>query len=833
MNSAGNVGCRIRLQTKETGCFRYDGADPGVFVPEENMLKNFLKIAFRNLLKNRRYALINILGLAIGLACVVLIMLWVQDELSFDRFHENSGRIYMAVRSELGGISAATSMQLGPALVSEVPEVINATAYVSLPETYSCFLQVEDRGFSENLGLIDPQFFEVFSFKLAAGDPQSLLQDPHSILLTERMARKYFGETDALGQSLRFTVLGRNGTLKVTGILEDIPRNSHIQREIFISRAYVVELLKHFGISNWDHWVNRSARTYILTQGGVKPSELASKLAECERNHLPKQHLETLGYSLIPLEKIHLHASRIEDVAAQGDIKYVYIFSAIATVILLIASMNYMNLSNALSLRRTREIGIQKVAGARRNSLIMQYMCETAVLTTLAMGVALVLVELALPFMNQLSRKALAVDYQDPAFLLMIISVTVFTSLVSGIYPAFFISAFQPVQVLKGKFQADIKSAGLRKGLIIFQFSLSITIITCTVVVLRQLDFMTNSRLGFDKENIVCLKIKGDISSRYDGFKQQLLNNPDILSLCRSEPMDRRSIGSTEGIDWPGHVGKFSIKMLHTDCDFAATYKIGMHAGRFFSEAFPSDKTTAYVLNQAAVAAMGIDSPIGHELTVWYRKGRIIGVARDFHYDSFHHRIEPLIFRIPDPEEQNALFREISVRIRPYSMNESLVFLKSQWESFFPDQPFDFTFFDESLNTIYQSEQQMGTIFRYFSFLAIFIACLGLYGLTALTIEQKVKDIGIHKVLGAGVSHIVRLLSMRYMWWIVFSNCIAWPVTWLAMSRWLQNFAYRVDITIWPFLLAGFSTLAVALMTVSWQTIRAATANPVKSLRYE
>ncbi len=796
------------------------------------MLKNYFKIAFRNLIKHKKFSIINILGLAIGLACFILIMLWVQDELSYDRFHKNADHIYLVLRSDIGITSGVTCKMLAPALKDELPEVIDATSFVQLPASIKSYLKYKDKGFEENFSLIDPQFFDIFSFGFKDGNPQSAFLNPNSIVLTESMAQKYFGDKNALGKSLNLTLLGQKRTLKVTGILENIPHNSHFQREIFIPISYVKNT---YGIEDWDRWYNYQSQTYILTQGEVDISAMGQKIADLERKNLPNQNLENLSYSLLPLKKIHLYANNIEFFASTGDIKYVYIFTIIAGIILLIASMNYMNLSNALSLKRTKEIGIQKVVGAHRSNLVRQYFGETLIITFIALGCALLIVELFLPVLNRLAEKSLSVAYLSPNFLFMILLITLLTSIISGLYPAIFISRFQPVRILKGKFQAGTGGLNLRKGLIIFQFTLSIIMIICTIIVFTQLDFIQNSKLGYDKENIVCVRIKGDIHGQYNAFKNEILENTDILSISRTEHMDISSLSSTEGINWPGKNENqgFSIWLLHSDCDFASTYKIKMHEGRFYSDHFPTDKTSAFVLNQAAVEAMGLQSPIGQEITLWGRKGKIIGITKNFHFGSFHHRIEPLIFRIPDTDQQHLYYRELSIRLKPNSIHQSMAFLKNKWKSFFPSEPFDYYFVDENLNASYRAEQRMGELFKYFSLLAILIACLGLYGLTAFTIEQKTKDISVHKVLGATITHITFLLSKNYMRWILFANLFAWPIAYYAMNKWLQNFAYRISIEWWIFILAGGVALAIALLTVSWQAIRAARANPIESLRYE
>ena len=789
------------------------------------MFKSYFKIAVRNLIKHKRYSLINILGLAIGLACSILIMLWVQDELSYDRFHKNADDIFLVLRNDYNKFSAVTCKLLAPALKSELPEVIEATSFAPLPESFKAYIEYQNKGFEEHITLVEPQFFDIFSFDFKEGNLQSAFKDPNSLIMTERMCEKYFGDKNALGESVTVTLMGQKRTLKVTGILKNIPRNSHIQREFFTPIDYV----KTYGI-NWDTWYSQTIHTYIQTQGKINIQELGKKILSCKLRHYNE---ENVSYTLLPLTRIHLYSNNIEFFASTGDIKYVYIFSVIAGIILLIACMNYINLSNARSLKRTREIGIQKVVGAQRIQLMCQYFSETFILTIIALGCALLIVELLLPMLNQISGKSLSVNYLNPQFGLTILLTTLVTSVISGLYPAVFISGFQPIQVLKGRFHISENGINLKKGLIVFQFSLSIVIIICTIIVLNQLNFIQNSNLGYDKENVVCLKVKGDVSNQYDIFTNKLYKNTNILSICRSEPLVANALGKTEDVRWTGKEGKFKTWVMHVDFDFARTYKIEMESGRFYSIQFATDQTNAYVLNEAAIKEMKLESPIGKDLTVWRRQGKIIGIVRDFHFNSLHHAIEPMILRIPNPEEKNNYYRIISVRLNANSLSQSLTFLEDTWRSFFPSEPFDYYFVDEKLNVSYQAEQRMVKIFETFSFLAIFIACLGLYGLTAFTVEQKCKDIGIHKVLGASISNIVLLISKNYLWWIIFSNAIAWPITYYAMNKWLQNFAYRIDLTIWPFLSAGFAALAIALLTVSWQAIRAAMANPVEALRYE
>ena len=792
------------------------------------MLKNYLKIGIRNLLIHKKYSLINILGLAIGFTGFILIMLWVQDELSYDKFHKNADNTCLVLRKSNGKVAAITSKLLGPAINSEIPEILNQTDYAPLPEAFKPFLQYENKGFEELIALTDPHFFEVFNFKFIEGNPHTAFDDPNSIIMTERMAEKYFGNSDAIGKSLVLNFVGIKKTVKVAGVLENTPHNTEFQRDFILP----LDFIKQFG-ANWDAWYNYNVQTFILTNGKIDNQELEKKILECENRHAANLNLGTTGYSLLPLSKLHLYSNNLEFFVSTGDIKYVYIFSVVACIILLIACMNYINLTNAFSLKRTKEIGIKKVIGANRRDLILQYYGETFVITMVALGLSFFLVEMLLPLMNKLSGKQLFINFASPEFLSSVILITSFTIIVSGIYPAIFATRFRPVQILKGKFQNKFDGLNLQKGLVILQFALSIAILTCTFIVMQQLNFIRNADLGFDKENIIDIKVNGNIYDKYDAFKNKLLSNPSILCVSRSEPMDEKSISSTEGINWEGKQKRFDSWLLHVDADFAKVYKIKMKEGRFYSDEYPSDETSAYVINETAEKEMGLRPAIGKEITVWGRKGKIIGVTKDFNFSSLRDVIEPVILRIPDPNQRNIFYREISVRISLHSVHESLDYIENTWKSFFADQPFRFNFVDESLNANYFAEQRMGDIFKYFSILAIFIACIGLYGLTAFMIERKVKDIGIHKVLGANIAKIVFMLSKKYLLWIIISYLIAFPVAYYSMNKWLQGFAYRINISWWIFAFAGSIALVIALVTISFQAIKAATADPVESLRYE
>lgn len=786
--------------------------------------KNFI-ISIRSLIKNRKYALINIFGLAVGLTCFVLITIWVQDELLFDKFHEDADNVHIVFRKQNKKLGAVTSKLLAPAIKNEIPEVLEATCFLPLPESFSSLFQYEEKSFVEPIALADKEFFKVFTFPLLKGDPSSVFTEPNSVLITERISQKYFGNGEAMGESLSITILGQKKLLKVSGVMENIPHNSHIQSELILP----IEFMNDFGIE-WDVWNNYSVHTYIRTQNNVSAAQLEEKILACKQGHFPEKNV---SYSILPITKIHLNTSNVEYFTSTGDIKYVYIFSAIAVIILLIACMNYINLSNALSLKRSKEIGIKKTLGSKRGQVIQQYFGETFILVFIAMIFSILLVQICLPILNHLSAKSLTVAYTSPQFIFTLLGVILATSLISGIYPAIFVSGFQPIEVLKGKFISSPRSTNIRKGLVVFQFVLSILIIIGAITISNQLKFIQSTNLGYDKEHVICAQIKGDISNKYEAFKNEILLSGNVLNVSRSGNMEVNSMGKTEGINWPGKQEKFSSWVLNVDDEFAKTYGIQMKEGRFYSRDFATDLTNGFVINQTAANEMGFENPIGQELNMWGRKGTIIGVTNDFHFNSLHNKIEPLIFFIPEPENVNSRCTSLSMRIKPNSIPQSIDYIEKTWKSFFPNENFDYYFIDDKLKANYLSETRMGTLFKYFSLLVIFIACLGLYGLTAFTIEQKIKEIGIYKVMGATIPDVMMIFSKGYIFWIVTANIIAAPIAYYAMSKWLENFAYKTSLSWWIFALAGVLALGIALLTVSWQSWRAATRNPVEALRYE
>ena len=794
------------------------------------MFKNHIKFAFRNLTKHKVYSAINIFGLAIALACVILILLWVDHELGYDSFHERADQIFLVLRGEEDNIMAPTSGLLAPTLVEEHPEVLNATRYAQLPETEKVLMRKKDKHFEETVSFTDSHFFEIFSFPFLRGSASSALEDPNSVVMTDKAARKYFGSQEAFRESVQMFFFGQKMAMNITGIIENIPSNSHIACEIFVS----LHVMRALGI-NLDDWDNQIPRTYILTRENPDIHDLTNKIILCETRNRPDSNLEKLSYALLPLKNIHLRAKNIKFLITTGDIKYVYIFGAIAFIIILIACINTMNLFTALSLKRTKEIGVRKVVGGSRKSLICQFLCETMVLSFLALVLAIGLAQVFLPAFSQLSGKELAIPFFDIRFIAVSILIAIFTGVFSGYYPALFLSAFQPAKMLKTKAHLGAKGFTFRKGLVIFQFSLSIILIISTIVVFNQLIFIRNSNLGYDKEHILCVRISEDIGGGYDILKSELLKNPDILGVSRTEPIDANMITNTDGVEWGGKTENESpyFRILRTDYDFVSTYGIEMDKGRFYSSKFSSDATGSYVINQAAAEAMQLESPVGEEISLWGRRGIVIGVVKDFHFGSFHTSIEPLICIVPTERLQNLYMRLISIRFRPGALQSSMRYVERKWKEVLPGTAYNYYFLDDVLNAQYKGEQRMGTLFKYFTVFAIFIACLGLYGLASFSAEQKIKEIGIRKVLGATVSNITVMLSKEFLTWVILANLIAWPIGWFVMNKWLQNFAYRTSIGWWIFFLAGALAFGIALITVSVQAIRAATSNPVDALRYE
>ncbi|UCC41020.1 MAG: ABC transporter permease [Candidatus Aminicenantes bacterium] len=785
------------------------------------MIKNYLKIALRNIKRHKGYSFINIVGLAIGMACCILILLWVQDELSFDRFHENAADIYRVIQdinfTDHSTTWAITQGPLAPSLKKDFPEIINATRITWRGSR----LTYGEKSFDERVGMADGSIFEMFTFPLVKGDATTALSDPRSIVLTEETAEKYFGTEDPLGKTIKAD--GRYDFL-VTGVMKNVPRNSHLQFDFLIPFIFGREL--NYTVDNWR---NSGFRTYVQLQQGIPYQEVVDKIS----GYLFKKPTieKDARLNLQPLTRIHLH-SNYEFDSSHGDITFVAIFSVIAFFILLIACINFMNLTTARSGNRAKEVGMRKVVGAYKTDLVRQFFGETILLAFIALLLALILVWLLLPVFNNLSAKELSLDIQgNPLILLGLVSIAMLTGIISGTYPALFLSAFRPVKVLKGALQSGSKGSVFRRILVVFQFSLTILLIISTTVVYTQLNYMRNRKLGYDKEYMIYMGMRGDMRFKFEAVKNELLQNPSILAVTASSNVPTYGYSFSNSLwRWDGQNPdeETLMRAVFVDYDYFKTFAIEIVEGRSYSKEFPTDAKEAIIVNEAAVKAMGMESPIGKRLSLNRRNFKIVGVVKNYHFRSLRQEIDPLILMFHPPA-----CRSLFARLKSDNIPQTIGYIEGIWKTFAPGYPFRYRFLDEALDNLYRAEKRVGTIFRYFSFLAIVISCLGLFGLASFMAERRTKEIGIRKVLGASVSGIVVLLSKEFTKWVLVANLIAWPVAYYAMNKWLQGYAYRTNMQLWIFIMAAMLALLIAVFTVSYQAIKASLANPVEALRYE
>ncbi len=785
------------------------------------MLKNYLKIALRNIKRHKGYSFINIFGLAIGMACCILILLWVQDELSFDHFHENADNIYRVIQdinfTDHSTTWTITQGPLGPSLKEDFPEIINATRITDR----GFRLTYDDKSYDEEVGMADGSIFEMFTFPLVKGDPATALSDPFSIVLTEEMAAKYFRDEDPIGKTIK---ADNQWDFQVTGVMKNVPHNSHLQFDFLIPFIFGREL--NYTV---DHWGNSSFRTYVQLSKGVPAQDVILKISGYlfEKPTIEKD----ARLNLQPLTRIHLYSNYEYD-SAHGDITYVTLFSLIAFFILLIACVNFMNLATARSANRAKEVGMRKVAGAYKIEIIRQFYGESILLAFIALLLAVVLVWLLLPVFNNLAAKELCLDIPgNLSILLGLLCIAVLTGIISGSYPAFFLSAFQPVMVLKGLRLSGSRGSLFRKILVVFQFSLTILLIICTVGVYNQLDYMRNRKLGYDKEHMIYFRMRGDVREKFDSVKNELLQNPNILGVTASSNVPTYGYYFSNSLwRWEGQSPDEEILMraVLIDFDYFKTFGMEIAEGRSFSKEFPTDVTEAIMVNEEAVKAMGMESPIGNRLSLQDENFKIIGVVKNYHFRSLRQEIDPLIL-LYYPQYCRILF----ARLKGDKIPQIIGYIENVWKKFAPDYPFNYNFLDEALDRLYRSEQRIGTLFRYFAILAVLISCLGLLGLASFMAEQRTKEIGIRKVLGATMSNIVLLLSREFTKGVIIANIIAWPIAYFALHKWLQSYAYKTNIALWSFISSGMLALLIALLTVSYQSVKAALANPADALRYE
>ena len=800
------------------------------------MLKNYLVIALRNIHKHKGYSFINVAGLALGLACCLLNLLWVMDELSYDRFHENVEHLYRVEQDMYHSgdtyHTTVTPCLMSSAIRAEVPEIEDAARFYT-PSTL--LLRHYNKTFFEsNVKAVDPSFLGMFTFPLIRGDAESALDKPYSLVMSEGIAEKYFGDENPLGRTI---TVNNAYDFTVTGILQNIPHNTYMQFDMLVPFEFLRELGEYS-----DYWGDSYVTTFVkLNENAVVP-EVKEKIAQLSHHRMADMYrhdAEELRrfneeprdeFELMPVADIHLHADS-EYGQAAGKMQHVYIFTVIAVFVLLIACINFMNLATARSANRAREVGIRKVVGALKRHIIGQFYIESVVLSCTALVLALILISLLLPQFNMLTGKALIFeDIFSREFIIGMIVITLSAGIVSGSYPALFLSSFQPVKVIKGALSSGMKRSSFRKILVIIQFSLSILLIIGTVVVYRQLHFMRNKKLGYDKEHIIYIHLRGDTRQYYTELKQALKRDQRIVNVTGTGHQPNYIGSKTGSVDWDGKDADSRVFVSKTgvDFDYVETMGIEMAEGRPFSKAFASDASTGFLVNEEVVRIMGVESAVGKRFKFGSVNGTIVGVMKNYHFWPVQTAIEPLALYI----SPKGIYYVV-IRLSEGDISASLAYVKGTWNRIVSGYPFDYKFMDEDFDWMYRAEERMGNLLQSFAVLAILIASLGLFGLASFTAEQRTKEIGVRKVLGATLPGVMLLLSKEFTKWIVVSNVIAWPVGYFVLKNWLQGFAYRTPMSWWIFVGSGMLALIVALLTVSYQSLRAALANPVESLRYE
>jgi putative ABC transport system permease protein len=806
------------------------------------MFRNYLKIALRNLAKYKFISGINLFGLTVGLACCLLILTYLLNELSFDHY-KNAKNTYRVERTFLNPQEKTVNLKLSaiaPPFAALLANDFKDIKKVSqtLPNGPTPFRYGEKMFNEKNSYYGDANMLDLFDVQMIKGNPKKALSEPFGIMLTEEVAKKYFGADEPMNKVVK---MNNQFDLKVTGIYKPFPSNSHLHPDMLISFPTLMDSAV-YGRQNFvDNFGNNAFYTYLLLPDNYDAGKLEAQFPAFQNRHIDEGDglFKPSDWSVLNLRKvtdIHLYSHKDDEAEENGDITRVYVFSAIALFILLIACINYMNLSTARSVLRGKEIGIRKVVGARKKELVGQFLSESVLLCWIATILAFFLTWLALPFLNKLSGQNLTIEILLKwQILFPLILVPFVVGTLAGLYPALFLSSFQPIKVLKGFMKVGGSSLSFRKVLVVVQFAISIILIISTAVVFQQLRYMQNKSLGFNKDHVVTVGYDGSLTEKYESFKAELLSNPNIKGVARSSriPTGRLldAMGSQINKGDSLTPTQADIKFVVADEDYLTTYGVKMVAGRNFSKDFGMD-TSAFLINESAASILGLKSPqdaIGKQFQYGGRKGQLVGVFNDFHFESMHQRILPLVMFIPRTQGN---YGRLTVKLSG-NIPDALSHLANTWKKFSPEVPFEYTFLEERFEKLYESEQRQKTIFTSFAFIAIFIACLGLFGLSAFAISQRVKEIGIRKVLGAAPGTIVGLLSKDFLKLVVIAAVIAFPVAWLAMSKWLEDFAYRIDIPWWVFIVAGMIAAFIAFATISFQALKAANANPVKSLRTE
>jgi putative ABC transport system permease protein len=789
------------------------------------MIYTYIKLAYRSIVKDKAYSFINITGLAVGLASSILIFLWVQNELSFDKFHQNAGQIYRVTCNFGESKSAANSAGMPAGLKAEMPVVKNTVRlYPGFP---SVLFETGNKKFEEKrVFYADPSFLDVFSFSLEKGDRATALNQLDGALITQDMATKYFGNEDPIGKIIR---KDNSQNIVVTGVLKNIPANSDLQFDFILTMASIAKTNNDLKNNVWD---NFGFYDYVQLDKGFSPSvpnltNLEKQIDRIFQKHSPGTKA---SFQLQPLTKIHLAPERLGDLPGHGNAQYVNTFLIIAILILVVACINFMNLATARSARRAKEIGLRKVAGAVRSQLIVQFLSESVFISFLSLLFALGIVGLFLPVFNGLAGRKLAINLLDTKLWLSLFGIALITGLISGSYPALFLSGFNPVKVLKGNVKSMGSNLLFRNALVITQFMVSIILLVGTVVIYRQLKFIKDRNPGFEKASLLYMPMTGDMWGKQEALKAELKANPLTNDATIITDLPTNLGGWTLDVNWDGkdRQSQISIPVMAVDEEFVHTFRMQIVSGRSFSRSFKTDSNN-YIINEKMAQKMGLEpaTAIGKSLTAWGNKGIVVGVVKDFNFKPIQQSIEPLIMPF------NKIGGYTVIRTLPGKTNATIQALSKISHALNPAYPFKFDFLDQELSNLYKGEQQMGNIFTLFAGLGIFISCLGLYGLSAFMAEQRTKEIGVRKVLGASVLNLVYLLSTGITRLILIAIVIAVPISWYVVNSWLAGFAYHINVSWLVFFVASLSALGIAWLTVSYESVKAAVVNPIKSLKTE
>jgi ABC-type antimicrobial peptide transport system permease subunit len=790
------------------------------------MLRNYFKVAWRTIRNNKAFSFINIVGLALGMACSLLILMWVQDERSMDNFHTKGDRLYSVYERQYvdGQINAGyyTPGVLAVEMKRVIPEIEYASASNMLEKAT---FEVGDKIIKEEGGSADSDYFKMFSYPLLQGQLLTALNSPVSLAISDRMAQQFFGSAAAaIGKTIRFE---NRKDLRVTAVFANLPGNTSQKFEYLVNWPTFLE--SHEWAKNWG---NNGPRTQLMLKANADPVAVKTKIKKFLDGYNKEQNASfRIELDMQPFADGYLYSNFKDGRIEGGRIVYVRLFSLVAIFILLIACINFMNLTTARSAKRAKEIGVRKVAGALRSGLMRQFLAEALFITSLSVIISLVLVILLLPLFSQVTGKQLALPFSNSHFWLSIVALTLVTGLLAGSYPALFLSSFKPIRVLKGALQSSRGDGFLRKGLVVFQFTLSIILIIGTVIVSKQVNYVQQINLGYDRENLLYIPLEGDLGKRFELFRQQALNTPGIkwISCVSDAPTDVEN--GTGGVEWDGKDPNTTPMFTYVAVgyDFVKTMGLKLAAGRDFSREFATD-SAGYLVNEAALKIIHYKDPIGKPLTMWGNKGRIVGVLRDFHFTSLHDPIKPLIVRM---ESANNNYGSALVRTEPGKTSQALAGLEKIAKTINPQFTFTWSFSEEEYRRLYKSEQVVGRLSNVFAALAIFISCMGLLGLAMFTAEQRAREMSIRKVLGASAGSLFTLLSGEFILLVLLAFVIATPVAWLSMDKWLQDYAYQIPIEWWIFGLAGVAAVLIALATVSFQALKAALINPISSLRGE